>query len=270
MTGHLPHAGGELVRSEDVLLAADDRNIPVRIFRAPQPRRGWLVWAHGGSWTGGSVRGWHTACSDLTYLGGCTLVSVEYRLAPEHRHPAALRDVLAVLDSVREEMINLADEPVAVGGDSAGGTLAACAALARRGRPLAAQVLAYPPLDPDCRSASYDQLDGLFPSRGAMRAAWRTYLGCGPATMAGGPLDADDLAGAAPAIIGVGDLDPVSDEARRYADRLRSSGTRVMLRVFPGMTHGAFLAPDDHAGTGNPLRRWLGRRTRELFRTEGL
>ena len=243
-----------------------ERPVPVRIYRPARAGRGRLVWAHGGSWRSGSVEGWHFACAHLAEQSSCTVVSVGYRLAPRHPHPAALTDVLRAMDWAESRAGRAEDGgAIMVGGDSAGGTIAACAALVWRDqdRPLAAQVLAYPPLDPHCAAPSYSRLPDAFPDRAALIDAWRDYRGAGTVRTAGAfpstPFEAEDLTGLAPAIIGVGALDPVADDVRTYAALLSAAGNEVELREFPELGHGAFL-------TDSALRRWFGaaisRRTR--------
>ncbi len=259
---------------ESIVVPAGDREVPARVFRPHGPRRGWPVWAHGGGWTRGSVDGRHLACADLTRLAGCTLLSVEYRLAPQHPHPAAPDDVVAVTDwaetqARREDP----DGRLVVGGDSSGGTIAACAALAWRDqrRPLAAQVLAYPPLDPWCRAGSYTRHASSFPTRAGMIAAWRSYRGATAGTGApvySTPFEAEDLRGLAPAVLGAGELDPVADDVHACARRLRAAGNTVELREFPGMGHGSFLQSAvtvDGVLVENPLRYWLGTTFRSLL-----
>ncbi|QNE21180.1 alpha/beta hydrolase [Kribbella qitaiheensis] len=228
--------------------------VPARLYRPVESWQGWLVWVHGGSWTRGSVAGWHEVCADLARLTGSTVVSVDYRLAPLHPHPAALEDVLAVLEWVA---VQAGDDQVAVGGDSAGGTIAGCAALAWRdqGRQLAAQVLAYPPMDPECRASSYKP--SVFPTREDLMTSWRAYLGSGDGAGYSTPFQADDLSGTAPAWLVVGEHDPVRDDVEEYAMRLLSDGVAVRLEVLPGVPHGAILAP-------GPMRDWIGSAFLEL------
>lgn len=231
-----------------VSVPAGDRRVPARVYRPPVGVSGVLVWAHGGSWIGGSVAGWHEACAELALAARCTVVSVDYRLAPQHRHPAALRDVLAVL-----RWAGVHGGPVGVGGDSAGATIAACAALVCRdeGQPLAVQVLAYPPTDPGCDSDTYATPG--FPSRAWMRAAWRAYRGDPVEVVAySTPLEAAHLRGVAPAVLAFGALDPVAGDVRTLARRLRTHGVAVTVREFAGVGHGGFLGPDP------TTRRWLG------------
>ena len=249
--------GSEALAWESLHVPGPGQDVHVRVFRAAGAARGWLVWAHGGSWRAGSVDDWHPACADLARAAGATVVSVGYRLAPRHPHPAALADVLTAMDWAQAQ----SPAPVAVGGDSAGGTIAACAALVWRDRkrPLAAQVLAYPPFDPACRAPSYSHSPQAFPSRAGLMAAWRDYRGTArrhPDAVGASPLystpdETDDLTGLAPAILAVGTLDPVADDVHGYAERLRAAGNAVELREFGGMHHGAFLSDP-------VLRHWLG------------
>ena len=200
------------------------------------------MWAHGGSWQHGSAAQWHEVTADLARVSGCTVLSVDYRLAPEHRHPAALHDILAAVRWATRESVRESGAPlVSVGGDSAGGTLAAAAALVLRdeGEPLVSQVLAYPPLDPGCRAPSYRADPGAFPSADQLRAAWRSYRGTAPLRRGGArptaysaPFEAADLAGVAPTVLAVGDLDPVADDVRGYAQSLRQAQVETSLRLF--------------------------------------
>jgi acetyl esterase len=235
--------------------------IPVRVYEPAAAPLGWLVWAHGGSWSAGSAADWHPACADLAAASCCAVVSVDYRLAPAHQHPVPVRDVLAVTSWIEE---TAGPAPIVAGGDSAGGTIAACAALVRRdqGRPLAAQVLAYPPLDPECLAESYSRFPDGFPSRSWMLAAWRAYRGDRPdPAWYSTPFEAADLTGAPPAVLAVGDRDPVGDDTVEYARRLRVAGCAVTLRRVPVSGHGTFPLP----GPGAGLRRWLGDALRPLL-----
>ncbi|WP_345572345.1 alpha/beta hydrolase [Nonomuraea rosea] len=226
--------------------------VPARVY-LPEGRRpdGVLVWAHGGSWQRGSAAEWHDATAALATRSGWTVISVDYRLAPRHRHPSAVQDVLTALTWAHGEA---AGSPLAVGGDSAGGTLAAGAALAARDRrlPLAAQVLAYPPFDPGCGSPSYHRSPSAFPQAAALRRAWRAWRGDGVTAVhdADGtrlyatPWEAPTLAGVAPAVLAVGRDDPVHDDVEAYARRLREDGVPVRLLRPPGAVHGDVLRPD--------------------------
>jgi acetyl esterase len=267
--------GAPRVDWRDHTVDAWNRLIPIRVFtpmneQAPKLPRGVLVWAHGGSWVSGSVAAWHEPCALTAGLADVTVVSVDYRLAPTHQHPAALSDVLAVLDWAETGLAAHDSGPwLAVGGDSAGGTLAASAAIARRdaGKPLSVQILGYPPLDPACDSASYRARPRAFPGRDRMLAAWRAYTGVNePVHETGGlpatPWGVRDLAGSAPAIIAVGSDDPVHDDATRYAHRLARAGVPTTLREFRGRGHGLFL--DTGPGPKGPpeFHRWIAAEVR--------
>lgn len=211
---------------------------------------GWVVWAHGGSWQRGSAHDWRYMTARLAQTSGWGVVSVDYRLAPVHRHPAALVDILTALAWTRHQHNG---QPIAVGGDSAGGTIAACAALVARDRRqhLAAQLLAYPPLDPACRAPSYHRTGSIFPSPDAMRTAWHVWRGHCPesAIAADGtplpstPMEATTLRGLCPAVLAVGGHDPVRDDVRDYAAHLRRAGVPTSLQITPDAGHGDILQP---------------------------
>ncbi|MFI7358263.1 alpha/beta hydrolase fold domain-containing protein [Streptomyces avidinii] len=263
-----------VVSWEQVSVPTASGPLPARAYRpGTGPPQGWLVWAHGGSWRAGSAQDWHGATAELAQHSGFGVLSVDYRLAPDVRHPAMVEDVLSALAWAGEQDHDRAApaRPVlAVGGDSAGGTLAACAALACRDRgvPLAAQVLAYPPLDPECAAASYHRFPDLFPTAPYLTAAWQDYRLPGRPAAADGtrlhstPFEAADLSGLAPAVLATGDLDPVSDDVHHYGRLLRAAGVEVTLREFRQTGHGAFLQPGRGGPGGQPtvsMRDWLGR-----------
>ncbi|WP_327091084.1 alpha/beta hydrolase [Nonomuraea sp. NBC_01738] len=229
--------------------------VAVRVHRPSGARvpAGLLVWAHGGSWQYGSAAAWQGATAALARLSRWQVISVDYRLAPAHRHPRALEDVLTAL-AWAQGVAAAQSLPVAVGGDSAGGTLAAVAALAARDRgvPPVAQVLAYPPFDPTASSPSYHRDPHAFPQPAVLRAAWRAWRGDGAAAVHAGdgtrlyttPWEAPTLAGLPPAILAVGAHDPVRDDVEHYARRLSHDGVPVRLLHPPGAAHGDVLRPD--------------------------
>jgi len=227
---------GEDVRVRDTEIAG----VPVRVYTphgvddAPA-----LVYFHGGGWVIGSVRTHDRPCRALCARVGCRVVSVEYRLAPEHRFPAAVEDCWAVTESLLA-----GQQPVAVGGDSAGGNLAAVVALRARERrlPLRLQMLIYPVTDCDLDRPSYLACaTGYGLTRDAMRWFWEQYMGDirwdHPEAA---PLRAPSLAGAAPALVMICQYDPLRDEGAACAERLRQSGVAVELIEQQGMIHGFF------------------------------
>jgi acetyl esterase len=227
---------GEDVQVRDTEIAG----IPVRLYaphgvgEAPT-----LIYFHGGGWVLGSVRTHDRPCRALSARVGCRVVSVGYRLAPEHRFPAAVEDCWAVTASLLAGR-----QPVAVGGDSAGGNLAAVVALRARDRglPLRLQLLIYPVTDCDLDRPSYLACaTGYGLSRDSMRWFWEQYLGDTPWDRPeASPLRAPSLAGAAPALVMVCQYDPLRDEGVAYAERLRQSGVPVELLEQQGMIHGFF------------------------------
>ncbi|MGW0802084.1 alpha/beta hydrolase [Nonomuraea sp. NPDC002799] len=251
--------------------------VTVHVYRpenADRPPAGRLVWAHGGSWQRGSAGEWHHVTSALAARSGWEVISVDYRLAPRHRHPDALQDVLTALTwagrAGQPRQVEQAGQdgqgrqngqgqggrdrlPLAVGGDSAGGTLAACAALAARDRglPLDAQILAYPPFDPACGSPSFRSEPEVFPQAASLRRAWRAWRGSGAsaardengARLYSTPFEAASLAGTAPAVLAVGTADPVRDDVLAYARRLRKDHVPVRHLRLPGVRHGDILQP---------------------------
>ena len=240
-----------LARVEDFKLRARDGfDLPARLyspyFRAAQPglRLPVLLYFHGGGFTIGSIATHDALCRELSALAGCAVVSVEYRLAPEHKFPTAANDAWDALQGLaaRAETLGLDAGRLAVGGDSAGGTLAAvCAVLARdAGLPLALQLLIYPgcAAQQDTRShhtfargfvldeASITWFFNQYIRTPADRDDWRFA-----------PLHADDLEGVAPAWLGLAECDPLVDEGLLYADKLRAAGVAVDLEIYRGVTH---------------------------------
>lgn len=230
-------------------------DVPIRVYRslsAPTPTP-LIVWIHGG----GLIMGSHqddVTCTRLATSTGATVVSVDYRLAPEHPFPAAHDDLLATIDHLRAEPGRFGIDPdrMVVAGQSAGGGLAASIAqrLRDRGVALRGQLLVYPMLDD--RTASRDDIDAReHPvwSNASNLTAWSAFLPDQPGSD-DQPADAvparcDDLVGLAPAWIGVGTADLFHDEDLAYAERLRAAGVDVTLEVVDGAVH-AFevLVPD--------------------------
>lgn len=212
--------------------------------------RGAVVWIHGGGMVMGRPEQSHADCLHLVEAAGVVVVSVDYRLAPEHPFPAPLDDCMAALAWVHDEAEALGVDParVAVGGDSAGGGLAA--AVAQRahdegGPPLAVQLLVYPMLDDRTvlRIPASGPDDVHLWSPASNRYGWTSYLGHEPVEAAAPPYASParrvDLSGLAPAWIGVGDLDLFHAEDLDYAKRLEEAGVPCQLHVAAGMWHGA-------------------------------
>lgn len=216
---------------------ADGRvaGVPVRTYRPADPGGTTLVWLHGGGWVSGTLDAVDPLCRELAVRAGLTVVSVDYRLAPEHPYPAAVEDAVAVLRAVD------APGPLAVGGDSAGGNLAAAAAARVRGEvPLAAQVLLCPALDATLSWPSVQECaTGYGLTAEAMERFVALYVGdTDPADPGVSPLRDPDLRGLPPAVVVTAEYDPLRDEAEEHARRLAAAGVPVRARRWDGMVHG--------------------------------
>lgn len=226
-------------------------SIPVRIYRpSPEvPLLPGVVYFHGGGWVVGNLDTHDGVCHTLAKRSGCIVVSVDYRLAPEHPFPAAIDDAWAATAWVAQHGPEGIDtERLAVGGDSAGGNLAAaCALRARdRGLPLRFQLLIYPVADCDLDTATYaEYAEGFGLTRDAMRVYWDYYV---PSESErdhpdASVLRAEDLAGVPPALVQTAEFDVLRDEGEAYADRLREAGVDVRLTRYDGLIHGYFRMP---------------------------
>ena len=240
---------------EDVTAVADHRlsvpggEIVARVYApgGPGPHPA-LVFYHGGGWVIGDLETHDGICRALTNAAHCMVISVDYRLAPEHKYPVAAEDSYAAFRWVLENASRLGVDParVAVGGDSAGGNLSTVVALMARDRgtimPLF-QALVYPVTDCDFDSASYrENATGYILTRDGMRWFFGHYLrspedGREPYVS---PLRAPSLARLPPALVITAECDPLRDEGEAYATRLREAGVPVTLTRYPGVFHGFF------------------------------
>lgn len=234
----------DLPRVEDLQAAtADGARIPVRLVAPSHERLPALLYLHGGGFTIGSIASHDTLCRTLAKLSGCAVVSVGYRLAPEHRFPTAVNDAWDALRWLAREAdaLGLDGSRLAVGGDSAGGTLATvCATLARdAGIALRLQLLFYPGCAARQDSASHRRYgQGLVLEQEHIDCFFGQYID--PAEREDwrfAPLNTPDLEGVAPAWFGLAECDPLVDEGIAYADTLRSAGVPVELEIYRGVTH---------------------------------
>ena len=239
----------------DRTIAAPTGDLPVRLYRrsrvAPDVKLPGLVYAHGGGWVFGNLDSHDVLCAQLALEAGIAVLAVDYRLAPEAPFPGAFDDVVAALQWVAAHGASVGIDPdrLAIGGDSAGGNLAAAGALWARdhgGPKLRLQLLAYPVTDAVGRAESYRRYeDGYGLNAAAMdwffdhytpdkakRGDWRVS-----------PLRAASLAGLAPALVITAGYDPLRDEGRAYAFRLQQEGTLADLVEFGGMLHGFLSSP---------------------------
>ncbi len=206
-----------------------------------------LIYIHGGGWVIGGPQHYHGVSRDLSAGVGCIVVSLDYRLAPEYRAPAAVDDCMAATGWVLDHAVELGGDParVAVGGDSAGGNLSALVAQAFGSR-LVFQLLIYPATDLTMQSPSItENADGYFLTKAAIEWLTGQYLdgsGIAPEDARVSPCRASDevVAAAPPAFVITAEYDPLRDEGEAYAERMRSLGVDVTMRRFPGQIHGFY------------------------------
>lgn len=233
-------------------LSADDGHaIAVRVYvprtQEQQTERPALVWAHGGGWCLGSLNAWDRPCHLLAENTGCVVFSVDYRLAPEHPWPIPLNDFWQAFCWISAHAAEWKLDParIAVGGDSAGGNLAAALCLMARDRGGPAiyhQLLLYPALDANQSGHSYQTYGtGYGLTKAIMDFCWQSYLG---QTIARdeplvSPLHIDSARGLPATTLVLCEYDPLRDEGNAFAQRLKADGVSVNVHCLEGMIHGA-------------------------------
>jgi acetyl esterase len=243
-SGVLEVPKAELQRVEDFTIAARDGHpIPARLYAPSNEVLPVLSFFHGGGFVIGSIASHDVLCRELSRLADCAVVSVGYRLAPEYRFPTAFDDAWDAVHWVAEHGSDLRVDSgrLALGGDSAGGTVAAaCAIMARdAGMSIALQLLIYPGTAADQEAPSHRRFgQGLVLEKAHIdwffdqfipreqRSDWRFA-----------PLNAPDVDGVAPAWFGLAECDPLVDDGIAYADKLRAAGVPVDLEIYRGVTH---------------------------------
>lgn len=251
-------AGPELSSVDDVTIEAKDGSFPARVFR-PTDARGVLVYLHGGGWMVGTLSGFDTLCRQIASRTGMTVVLVEYRKAPEHPFPTALEDGWAALEWVEARRDELAAPgQLVVGGDSAGGNLAAALTqrVARDGGPqIDFQVLVYPVTAADFETDSYlDPQNATMLNRDSMVMFWDAYVPDHAARQdpAAAPL-LGEVDGLPPALVLLAEHDVLRSEGEAYAAKLRAAGVAVEEHVVPGQMHGFFTFPNVLPGAAQGL-----------------
>ncbi|WP_194927462.1 alpha/beta hydrolase [Catenulispora pinisilvae] len=232
----------------DRVIPAPGRNIPVRVYRPGAERvLPTLLYFFGGGWTLGSLDTCDGICRALANQAGVQVVSVGYRLAPEHRFPAGVEDCHDALRHIAAHPDDFGTEPagLAVGGDSAGGNLAAVVSLLARDDSLglAGQLLVYPNTDQLAADGSMrDNTDPWLFNHRSVSWYRQHYLAddADAANPLASPLRAADLAGLPPALVVTAEYDPLRDQGEAYARRLAASGVQVELTRYEGMVHGFF------------------------------
>ena len=255
---------------EDLRIPVDGAEIAARRY-VPSNARGTIVWLHGGGWVLDGLDSSNAMCQILANSSGANVVSVDYRVAPEHRFPAAADDCFEALRWI-DAQLDEQSRPLIVGGDSAGGNLTAACTLRARGAggpALAAQILVYPVVDHDMTTPSYLEHganEGLLLERKAMTWFWDHYLPdvAARANPDASPLRAERLDGLPPAIVVVAEFDPLRDESLAYAERLRAAGVPVTIHRYDDMPH-VFFSFVNIFQTGNRAVERVGAELRELI-----
>ena len=260
--------GPEVAEVSEIRIPGPAGEIPARVYRPGGPPLATIVYLHGGGWVVGSLDSFDPFTRVLVKESGCKVVSVDYRLAPEHRFPCAVDDAFAALRWVAK---NEAEGPLLIGGDSAGGNLAAVCAIRARdegGPELALQILAYPVTDHDFDTESYrEQADNPLLSRSDMIWFWGHYV---PAEADrdradASPLRAGDLSGLPAAYVVVAAHDPLRDEVLAYAGRLERAGVSVTVCKYEDQAHG-FMMMVNFIATADESIRELSRTLKTQLR----
>lgn len=263
----------EVSRVENRTFAGPDGDVALRIYwpagDGPHPA---LVYFHGGGWVLCNLDTHDGPCRSLTNQAGCVVVSVDYRLAPENKFPKGLDDCEAAVRWTAENAADLGidAERIAIGGDSAGGNLAAAVAISNReneGPFLCHQLLVYPVVDSRRNTPSYQQNgEGYFLSAAAMKWFWDMYLNdeSDGENQLASPIRADDLTDLPPATVVTAEFDPLRDEGEAYAEQLAAAGVPVDSRRWDGIIHG-FFGMGDMLPKGKEAISYAAARLRESF-----
>jgi len=242
----------ELASIEPLTIPSPAGSIPARIYTPTRLRKAnglapGLVFFHGGGWVIGDLDSHDVVCRKLADEGELMVVSVDYRLAPEHKFPAAVDDAIASTKWIAEnaKQFGIDASRLMVGGDSAGGNLAAVVAIAARdgnGPAIAGQLLIYPATDFAMTHPSHSEPEtSLLLTHSVIRWFSNHYLGDADINdWRASPARAKTLAGLPPAYVLTAGADPLRDEGDEYARRLKEAGVRVTYRTFPGQFHGFF------------------------------
>ncbi len=224
--------------------------IPLRLYRpksaAPGEKLPALVFYHGGGWVLGDLDTHDTLCRELSAKAGCAVIAVDYRLAPEHRFPAAVNDAFAATAWIANHAADLAIDAdrLAVGGDSAGGNLAIVVAVLARdkgGPAISYQLLIYPATDASKTQVSHQENAAILPlTKPVMEWFWAHYMGesDGTTDWRASPLNAGSLINLPPAYVITAGYDVLRDEGLDFADKLEAAGVLVTRKHYPGQIHG--------------------------------
>jgi acetyl esterase/lipase len=264
----------EIYSVEDRHIPGPAGDIPIRVYTpAGRNSQGALVFFHGGGWVLGGLDSHDAVCRKLANGAGCVVVSVDYRLAPEHKFPAGVEDAYAAVKWVAENAATLGADlaRIAVGGDSAGGNLAAVVAMMARDRSAPAicfQLLLYPATDAALDTPSQKEFaaDGFVLSRADMEWFWTNYLNSAPerANPYAAPIRAKNFTGLPRALVITASHDPLRDEGEAYGRRLMEAGIKANCTRYDGVTH-AFVNFADALDQGKKAIEQACAALREVF-----
>jgi len=238
----------DIAETKNISISGPGGPIPLRLYRNtlasdPAPV---LVFYHGGGWVIGDLEVYDSLCAEICRVLNMTVVSVDYRLAPEHVFPAAVEDCLAATEWVASNPAEIGHKVTGLipAGDSAGGNLAAVISLEQHGKlpvPILAQWLIYPGVDMTANTGSMvDFADGFLLTRGGMEWFMAHYLGTqDPTHRWASPLLVDSVAGQPPTLVYTCSLDPLRDQGRAYAAKLVAAGVKTVFREAEGQIHGS-------------------------------
>ncbi|MDU6725626.1 MAG: alpha/beta hydrolase [Bradyrhizobium sp.] len=272
----------ELADVKELSIPAPHGAIPARLYRPKTIRHNGglapaLVFFHGGGWVIGNLDSHDVVCRALAHEGELIVVSIDYRLAPEHKFPAAVDDAVAATRWVADQAASLGidDTRLSVGGDSAGGNLAAVVALSARdgqGPKLSGQVLIYPATDFSMNHPSHSEPEtSVLLTHSVIRWFRDHYLNSAADIhdWRASPAKAETLAGLPPAYVLTAGADPLRDEGDDYARRLREAGVPVTHRTHPGQFHG-FFTMGKLLDQANVAARDIGAWLKQLDRPSGI
>jgi acetyl esterase len=213
------------------VVSTEANGVPVRLYGVPSTAA--LLYFHGGRFISGDLESHDLYCRELASLSGCYVCAVDYRLAPEHPYPAALEDAVKAARWLDEKV-----DRMAVGGDSAGGGLAAALAISGEAPPVVWQMLLYPMLD---ATSSQPVPEGPWPNAADMQRGWTAYADTERHNPLVSPLLAPDPSLFPPTFLLTAEVDPLRDENLAFAARLRQAGVALEHHDYPEMVHGFAL-----------------------------